>query len=74
MMNEWQIFHAYRRLAEAGKVKPLVCPDDGTVLITRIGPQDDKLVLWCITEDRFITPGIDLRDRVLAVVKEHTED
>lgn len=72
-MNEWQIFHAYRRLSDAGKVKPLVCPDDDTILITQLGP-DDKLVLWCMLEDRYITPGIDLRDRVLAVVREHTED
>jgi hypothetical protein len=72
-MDEWELYHTYRRLSEKGMVKPLRCPEDDTELITRLG-KADSLVLWCPTENRFITPGLELNARVRAVVMEHTDD
>lgn len=71
-MNSWPLFHAYRHLADEGKVKHLRCPDDDYILVTRLG-KDDEPALWCPLEDRLITPGLELMDRMRAVVNEHTE-
>ena len=73
LMTDWELLHAYRRLADAGTVKPLTCPDDGTVLITRLG-KDDNPLLWCMTENAFTTPGLETMRQVRAVVMEHTDD
>jgi hypothetical protein len=73
LMTDWELLHAYRRLSEAGTVKPLTCPDCDTVLITRLG-KDDNPVLWCMTENVFINPGTTTMNQVRAVVMEHTDD
>lgn len=67
---EWSDVHAYRRLAQEGKVKFLSCPNDDSVLISRIGDNDEP-VFWCPECDTLIKPGMDLRDQILAVVREH---
>ncbi|AXH68731.1 hypothetical protein SEA_COMRADE_13 [Streptomyces phage Comrade] len=67
---EWSIFHNYRHLADEGKVKHLQCPDCGHNLTTRLG-QDDEPTLWCAICDSTIRPGLDLYDRIRAVVSEH---
>lgn len=68
---EWELVHAYRHLADEGKVKHITCPDDGEKLISRIG-DDDSPVFWCPTCDTMIRPGLDMRDQMRAVVMEHT--
>lgn len=72
-MTDWELLHTYRRLADEGKVKHIACPDCGTALITRLG-KDDNPVLWCMTENVFISPGHDTMSQVRAVVMEHTND
>jgi len=68
---EWELVHAYRHLADEGKVKHLTCPDDGFKLVSQIGDNDDP-VFWCPSCDNTITPGLDMRDQIRAVVREHT--
>lgn len=68
----WQLFHTYQRLADEGKAAPLVCPDDGTEMVTMVKNGDyDTLYLWCPYHDLWIKPGLDVIDQVKAVVKEH---
>lgn len=69
-MTNWELFHRYRHLVEDGKALPLLCPDDETPLVTRIG-HDDEPVLWCYDCLATIKPGLDLVQRVRAVVTEH---
>ncbi|QIN94005.1 hypothetical protein PP459_gp009 [Streptomyces phage Wakanda] len=68
---EWELVHAYRHLAEEGKVKFLACPDCGEKLVSRIGDNDDP-VFWCPRCDTMIKPGLDMRDQIRAVVREHS--
>jgi hypothetical protein len=67
---EWKYFHAYRNLAEDGKVKFLQCPDCSSTLVTQPGPNEEPQ-LWCYTCDSAIKPGLDVYDQIRAVVKEH---
>lgn len=69
-LTNWEVFHLYRRLVEDGKAKPLICPDDDSILVTRIG-HDDEPMLWCYECLATIRPGLDLVQRVRAVVTEH---
>jgi hypothetical protein len=68
---EWSDVHEYRRLADMGLTKHLTCPDDDAKLVSRIGDDDDP-VYWCPVCDTVITPGLDLRDQIRAVVMEWT--
>ncbi|XAO35212.1 hypothetical protein SEA_FRANCOB_12 [Streptomyces phage Francob] len=67
---EWYLFHEYRRLADKGKAKHLVCPDCNNKLTTVLGT-DDEPRLWCVQCDTIIKPGLDVYDQIRAVVKEH---
>lgn len=69
-LTNWEVFHRYRALVEDDKAKPILCPDCETTLITRIG-LDDEPVLWCYDCLATIRPGLDLLQRVRAVVTEH---
>ncbi len=66
---KWSDVHEYRRLADAGLVKHLTCPSDDGQLMSRIGDNDDP-VYWCPVCDTVITPGLDMRDQIRAVVSE----
>jgi hypothetical protein len=72
----WQTFHAFRHLADAGKVKPLSCPDCDSKLVTTLNMDDptDSVWLWCPMCDQQMKPGLDVIERVKAVVAEHTAD
>jgi len=61
-MNEFQLFHAYNRLAREGKAPELACPC-GCLYVT--GISDDQLVLWCYQCDTKTRPG----ENMLALVK-----
>ena len=67
--NYFPLFHAYKRLVEDGKAKPIRCPNDDSVLI--IGHDNGGLRLVCYVCDIRITPGLSLIQQVRAVVKEH---
>jgi hypothetical protein len=69
-LSNWELFHRYRRLVDRGLAKPLVCPNCHSLLITRIGI-DDEPILWCYSELTILRPGLDLIQRVRAVVTEH---
>lgn len=67
-----QVFHAYNRLADAGLVKQLTCPDCDQVYVTRITENLDP-VLACVWCNTLAQPGLRLYNDVLAVVREHSE-
>lgn len=67
---EFRIFHLYNRLAKAGKVKPLTCPNCETTLVTAFG-EDDSPVLKCYGCGATIVPGLEAYDQMKAVVNEH---
>lgn len=66
----WELFHRYRKLVEQEVVRPVRCPDDDTVMVTRLG-SDDEPVLWCMTCLSTLKPGLDLLQQIRAVVSEH---
>lgn len=68
--DNWELFHRYRALVEQEAARALRCPDDETVLVTRLG-SDDEPVLWCMTCLSTLTPGLDLLQQIRAVVSEH---
>jgi len=69
-MNKWEYVHAYRNLAEEGKVRFLSCPDCNENLISRID-EDEEPMFWCPICDTTIRPGLDMYDQIRAVVNEH---
>jgi len=66
MANMWEVFHSYTRAVRDGSINPLMCPDCDYILAVR--DQDGEPVLWCSTEDRYIRPGLDLRDKIKDLV------
>lgn len=68
----WNLFHRYNRLVRRQLVQPLKC-DCGEVFVTTLG-RDDKLILACFGCATETTPGVQIIDRVRAVVKEHFVD
>lgn len=62
MSDMWSVFHRYTRAVRDGIVDPLKCPDCDYILAVR--DRDGDPVLWCSTEDRYIRPGLDLRDKI----------
>jgi hypothetical protein len=71
-MDKWQIIHAYRRLFKSGLAEPWTCQQDGTVLVSRIGLDDDP-VLWCMTCGEIEIPVDSAYDLMLMQLKEHDE-
>lgn len=71
--NNWQIFHSYQDIVKKGDARPFLCPDCEIELIMKIGKDgvDAGPVLWCPSCDTITTPGLDLIQRVTAIVKEH---
>lgn len=70
MSNMWEVFHSYSRAVREGKVNPLKCPDCEYILSVR--DKDGDPVLWCSTEDRYIHPGLNLRDKIKDLVNSAT--
>lgn len=71
-MDKWTVWHRFNSLIKADKVNPIKCPDCDIRMITRVkGTIDDEPYLWCYQCDTFIKPGLDVYDRVRAVVSEH---
>ena len=68
---DFQTFHTYNRLARRGIVDHLTCPDDGTRLQLMLGEHSEP-VLHCWFCDSTLVPGLDLYNRVNAVVSEFT--
>lgn len=66
---EWSYFHAYRHLAEEGKVNFLSCPDCSSKLTTMMDKHDSPS-LWCPVCNKTITPGLYVYDQIKAVVNE----
>lgn len=64
----WNTFHKYSQLVRDGKIAPLKCPDCEYILAIRLNEELDLPMLWCSTEDRFIRPGLDLKDRIKELV------
>jgi transcription elongation factor Elf1 len=71
-MDNWQLVHAYRKLAREGKAKPFSCADCDNELMT-LRARNDEPALYCGNCDLTYTPGADLMGQVRAVVYEHTE-
>jgi hypothetical protein len=71
--TNWELFHRYRKLVEADKVRQLLCPDCEIGLVTRIAP-DDEPMLWCYGCLTSFKPGLDVISRMRAVVAEHYDD
>lgn len=69
-MTNWEVFHRYRHLVEEGKAKGIECPNCETVMITRLG-KDDEPALWCHGCDSTIQPGLNVIQQLRAVVNEH---
>lgn len=67
---DWPTLHAYRRLANEGKVKKLACPDCFAEYVPTINV-DEKPVLMCFFCNTAIKPGLELAANIRAVVKEH---
>lgn len=67
-----QMFQRYRRLVDAGMVKPLTCGKCEQEYILRASEDGDPL-LQCLNCDRMVQPGLRLYDQVCAVVREHSE-
>lgn len=71
-MNNWTVWHRFNQIVKDNKVGPILCPDCSTPMVTRVkGTVDDEPHLWCYGCDTFLKPGLDLRDRVKAIVSEH---
>lgn len=73
MEQEWWVYHTYRRLADEGKVRHLLCPDCETQLVTRLNSAEgsEDVWLWCSFCDSMKRPGLNIYAQILAVVKEH---
>lgn len=69
-IDKWEIIHAYRNLASEGKASPMLCPDCGTLLATRIREEDDDPWLWCFNCPSWKKPGLDFFDRIRPIVEE----
>jgi hypothetical protein len=69
-VTSWELFHRYRHLVDDDKALPLLCPNDGTRLVTQIGPGDEP-VLQCFGCLTVIHPGLDMIQQIRAVVTEH---
>lgn len=67
---EFQTFHNYNRLVRRGIVKPLACPHCENEFALSIG-EDDEPVLKCFFCGTLTLPGLDMYNRVRAVVTEH---
>lgn len=66
-MDNWTLFHSYRKLAQENRAKYLTCPDDGAKLVTRTSSEDEVL-LWCPSCDTIKKPGLDVLHQIKAVV------
>lgn len=67
---DFQTFHKYNRLVRRGMVKPLTCPVCDEKYILRVSEDDDP-VLQCLACNSLTQPGLNMWDKVRAVVKEH---
>ena len=67
--NLFSLFHAYNRLVEEGKAKPLMCLYDAREYV--VSHRNGDLRLVCYTCSSSITPGINMISNIKAVVKEH---
>ena len=71
-MTKWEIIHAYRHLMQRGLAKAWACEHDGTVLVSRLG-EDDEPVLWCMTCGESTVPTAMAYDLMRAQVREHDD-
>jgi hypothetical protein len=71
-MNKWAVIHAYRALMRAGAVESWTCQDDETVLVSRLGV-DEQPVLWCMTCGNSTVPTEKAYDLMLMQIREHDE-
>lgn len=67
---DWPILHAYRKLADEGKVKQLRCPDCQSLYVPTINAET-KPILMCFFCGISLRPGLELAAQIIAVVKEH---
>jgi hypothetical protein len=72
-MNKWELIHAYRNLAESGKVRFLSCPNDDNNLIT-MRDKEENPALWCFECNTTLIIGMDLYDQMRAVIERHYEE
>lgn len=68
--NEFQYFHTYERMAEAGIVPPLV-DSRGHEYVTL--SENGELVLYCPFEDLITTPGAAIYHKVYSAVDSYGE-
>ena len=71
-VTNWEVIHGYRALMRAGKVERWTCEDDKTVLVSRLGA-DDEPVLWCMTCGQSIVPTEVAYDLMIMQIMEHDE-
>lgn len=67
---EYEIFHRYRALADAGKVIPWRCPEDGYELILKARGKDYAPVLHCYWCGTTTIPGTDMYERMVREISE----
>lgn len=66
-------FHLYNRLVARGFVKPLTCDHCDNPYTLR-ATETNEPVLQCNWCNSLVQPGLNLYNRVVAVVKEHFDD
>ena len=67
----FQYIHTYVNLADEGKAKPLVCPEDDYKYVVEYEAGNDIPVLHCYMCDGKVYPGLGLLSNIRAIVKEH---
>lgn len=68
----WEVFFKYAEYVKEGRIKAIECPDCGYDLILRTKMDMYEPHLWCSVEDRYIRPGVDMRDKIKDLVNSAT--
>ena len=69
----WETIHAYRRLQDAGRLSPILCPDDQVELLPVINKKNADLPsLKCLVCGTVFKPGLDVWDQIISNVREAT--
>lgn len=69
-MDKWTLVRRFNRLAVAGLVAPICCPDCKREVVFLIGEGDDP-IMYCTWDGGTFLPGLQFWSDMRAVVKEH---
>lgn len=69
----WETIHAYRRLQDAGRLNPILCPVDQNEMVPTFNKKNpDVPSLKCLSCKTVIKPGLDVWDQIMSSLKEAT--